>query len=1100
MPPNAAPAPKHTAADLEIIDSLSGRDLIEFRNYVRRCGPRITMIPVACSPAYIRTNAAVFFDNDWIDIADLSDFLLERNHASILHSIPAAPRVKVEAPDLHASTLAVKQESASQDGVLPNPVRTRTLHEGGVEVFEILSDSELGDGDAPGLDSDSDFEVAETLMRTASRLSNAPPTDPSDIDLSDLDDTDETCLQQSDTIWQDPGITSQVIVGTVRVTLKVTVERMEYISELPSIWPIHRTPTAVIMSLDSSYDMIDPSTGVLYTLDHLIQNHDNDSWQASGTGAADNTAQVIFGPGETAIECRRARKICRGGHACERVDPNLMQVERYDLDLASRDAVFAAQRETCRTEGTTPENTTAGFFDIISKKKCTAIDALGHLCGGKPKLMLKTKGTSRGYLHWIACNGWTKQFKENHRNYSIPDYVNEAMLIKLFDDEPIADDDSKDTALYCPSAHREKTQALPVIRHYPCKATRAIYVPTDPTIRKALVIHNIHKPHCHPMPALTKVSVDVKAKYRACIDAAGCVGATVNKVEHANSTAVLLSGKTPALFSPALQNQRVKREMIHTAKLQKYPSGLGIAGAFQLYLEDLKKPSGERYIHCCRTTTDGGILIITGVPFLIKLLDDPGVRAFKDDMTFKRVEGQMNEWELALYLKAVQRDFFEILFDELQRIKKLITGKILGLKCFVRGGNLLVMNADMEAAQVLGAARSIMKHNDPEYSGIPNDTPASEAATYFVKICYRHSKAAILDFKGMVTPAQYDRLMNFMYIDSKESLDEFSDFVKKLGVKKIQDWWMHKEMSDWMIPCLVNSQSRIFADNWDSMPATTNTGEAQHHWTNSITGIKARTLDENVAREIQSSMETGILANSQNEAYHRGSRNLQRQANTAEKVRRSNDLTNSSKEINAEIAELKAGQRQSTAREKALREQLKSEKAGSTSRGKTGSRSAIISASSSGRVKTAAVMTGMFLVVNQWQPCLTIVHRTRCPRRAPDEDTSAVSSSEPRSEDLAVTIDIDQPVDGSSLSLNMDAEWAALMVSSAPLDAAPGANFDFPAPYFPNYYAPVDLNPFGMTDTFVDPSASLALPEGPAFDAWGPVTIIELISFSGFYS
>lgn len=113
----------------------------------------------------------------------MSDFLLERNHASILRSIPAAPRVKVEAPDLHASTLAVKQESASQDGVLPNPVRTRTLHEGGVEVFEILSDSELGDGDAPGLDSDSDFEVAETLMRTASRSSSAPPTDPSDIGM-----------------------------------------------------------------------------------------------------------------------------------------------------------------------------------------------------------------------------------------------------------------------------------------------------------------------------------------------------------------------------------------------------------------------------------------------------------------------------------------------------------------------------------------------------------------------------------------------------------------------------------------------------------------------------------------------------------------------------------------------------------------------------------------------------------------------------------------------------------------------------------------------------------------------------------------------------
>lgn len=92
------------------------------------------------------------------------------------------------------------------------------------------------------------------------------------------------------------------------------------------------------------------------------------------------------------------------------------------------------------------------------------------------------------------------------------------------------------------------------------------------------------------------------------------------------------------------------------------------------------------------------------------------------------------------YVNRASADFYEILFDELQRIKKLITGKFLGMKRFVPGGNLLAMNADMEAAQVIGAARSIMKTNDPEYSGIPNDTPPSVAATHFVKICYRHSK------------------------------------------------------------------------------------------------------------------------------------------------------------------------------------------------------------------------------------------------------------------------------------------------------------------------------------------------------------------------
>jgi hypothetical protein len=45
---------------------------------------------------------------------------------------------------------------------------------------------------------------------------------------------------------------------------------------------------------------------------------------------------------------------------------------------------------------------------------------------------------------------------------------------------------------------------------------------------------------------------------------------------------------------------------------------------------------------------------------------------------------------------------------------------------------------------------------------------------------------AIHDFKAMVSPADYARLMDFMYIDSKEKLDEFSKFVKDLGVKKIQ--------------------------------------------------------------------------------------------------------------------------------------------------------------------------------------------------------------------------------------------------------------------------------------------------------------------------
>jgi hypothetical protein len=59
-------------------------------------------------------------------------------------------------------------------------------------------------------------------------------------------------------------------------------------------------------------------------------------------------------------------------------------------------------------------------------------------------------------------------------------------------------------------------------------------VPLDPSIRKALVFHKPDKPHTHPMPPLTKMSVDLKHTYTGCIEDAGTLGATVNKVDNGN--------------------------------------------------------------------------------------------------------------------------------------------------------------------------------------------------------------------------------------------------------------------------------------------------------------------------------------------------------------------------------------------------------------------------------------------------------------------------------------------------------------------------------------------------------------------------------------
>jgi len=49
------------------------------------------------------------------------------------------------------------------------------------------------------------------------------------------------------------------------------------------------------------------------------------------------------------------------------------------------------------------------------------------------------------------------------------------------------------------------------------------------------------------------------------------------------------------------------------------------------------------------------------------------------------------------------------------------------------------MGADMEAAQVLGAAQSILATTNVGYGGINVTTP-EELLPYFVRVCLTHSK------------------------------------------------------------------------------------------------------------------------------------------------------------------------------------------------------------------------------------------------------------------------------------------------------------------------------------------------------------------------
>ena len=94
--------------------------------------------------------------------------------------------------------------------------------------------------------------------------------------MSDGDEDAEVVKEKSapvpiPTSWLHPDIVSHVVEERVKVTAHFTAERVEYLSEIPPIWPIFKVPTAVVLDLrDPKFNIV--VRDKLLTPDALIKN------------------------------------------------------------------------------------------------------------------------------------------------------------------------------------------------------------------------------------------------------------------------------------------------------------------------------------------------------------------------------------------------------------------------------------------------------------------------------------------------------------------------------------------------------------------------------------------------------------------------------------------------------------------------------------------------------------------------------------------------------------------------------------------------------------------------------------------------------------
>ncbi|KAJ7717658.1 hypothetical protein B0H16DRAFT_1897881 [Mycena metata] len=949
--------------DAKLLANVTMGHLLEFRS-------------LQFTAAFIDANPVIFANTGWVHPGQLRTFLGSKSLAvSVKTEVPDASCVK---PEPSIILLPPRLRPAV-------PFRTRNLVEGGTDIIEILSsDDEMEVETSPHAALASSDPPEPSSGPSALASSSPAPFDSSDppqhLELSDDEPEGSAPMALSETEWYNPDIISCVIIGPAEIDRQNKVGRVEYLTEIPSYFPVFREPTAIVIDMRHKKFNFYDTDGVLLEPDTLILDQNQESWSTSSGGGDHHPTCLLFNG--TKVKCRRARHTCNGCYRCSELDLSLVNVTRFEIDTSTRAKVISAEVVTRLAEGDTPEKLVAAFHRIVMSRKCKARDHIGAPCDGHPKMIRHINGSLRK-AHFIGCSSWSRTWRD-HPADSIPDNIDETLLAELMSLQGVFASGSTTAECsrigssrvgehqpFCAHIHLKDGKSVRgQMLHHPCKTYMTIYVPLDSSLRMACVTFNPAKPHTHPMGPMTKITLDVKEAYRKCVRAAGVLGTTVQRVDDAPTTLLLLNGQSPAIYHPSLHRKRLKQGLIRDEKLKISPEGLGVAAIYARHVRDLKLPPEECYIQSVITTPDGRVLIITMVPYLANLVHV--ARTVQVDTTFGRTVGDLNEWEFVIWYGSVERvltlgriytdgadrPHYKCLFDELQKVILRLTGKNFRFKRFSRGGNLVTMGVDMEAAQVQGACDSFLPTNEPEYSGIITTEP-DKFALFFVRACISHCKRGVHKLKPFVDAAVFARLMEFPYMKTDTNVANFTAWITSLNNKK-----KHKLQYPWILPSLIKSRSRIHAADWDITESSTNLNEGQHHWTNQRTGVKlspyeavetARKLDFQTAREVKDSLETGILHNNSNNILHRMGRKVQRSANAAAKSREAGKQLTETEELQAQYEEAKAVKKLSDQLVKDA--QVKLSAAKGTTRRKCGvataAASPLLQATSSGSVITA---------------------------------------------------------------------------------------------------------------------------------------------------
>jgi hypothetical protein len=149
------------------------------------------------------------------------------------------------------------------------PVGTRQIKEGGKEIFLILDSDSEGEDPILALPSlREDAMSSDTAVN--SDFGGAGIDSDSEADDDRTDQMSDIEIELPQTLWLDDGLVSRVVNKPCKVTRQRTVERVEYLNDIPSYWPIPEDLVAYVLDLSDSKFDIKNKDGDLLPVDTLI--------------------------------------------------------------------------------------------------------------------------------------------------------------------------------------------------------------------------------------------------------------------------------------------------------------------------------------------------------------------------------------------------------------------------------------------------------------------------------------------------------------------------------------------------------------------------------------------------------------------------------------------------------------------------------------------------------------------------------------------------------------------------------------------------------------------------------------------------------------